>query len=183
MIKEVLVDMDGVLVELRRTLMEMDGYDCPLTWESELKSRMRNPKDDFFFISMEKNVKHDCFYRAYPMPDFSIMKEMIHDLKNRGLQVSILSSVGTSKNMVDSIREQKTEWLKKHFGNIDEIFHKVHLVQGAKDKLNHANKSSILIDDYIKTYERFSANDLPVILHTSATETKSQLYKILGENK
>ena len=66
MIKKIYVDMDGVLVELSRTLAFYDGYEDQTAWIID-KTESGNSIWDVYFESMERHIDDGVFKNADPM--------------------------------------------------------------------------------------------------------------------
>jgi FMN phosphatase YigB (HAD superfamily) len=80
---------------------------------------------------------------------------------------TVLSTPANSKFS----KEGKKIWLARELGkNVPFIF--------SKDKFEHANPESILIDDYEKKYKNWIAHGGIGILHKSASQTIAELKKL-----
>lgn len=81
----------------------------------------------------------------------------------------------TGRSMTASIRQQKHEWLQKHFSGAP-----VHIVVDGADKQHYAKPNYILIDDKKDNITQWKAAGGIGILHTNMYNTIDQLKKILG---
>lgn len=88
-INKIYIDMDGVLVNLEETLIQMEspyGLDInscqiPVKW-----------KEHPFIYLMQKHINSHPFIWAKPTPEFSELKMIMYQWRKRGIDVEILSS-------------------------------------------------------------------------------------------
>ena len=170
-------DSDGVLYDFTTAFARMDGYDYVGRWFEMIQS-----KNMTLFEYMDHNGKFDTFSKdglfkvGNPCNDANRLLNHLYELRNTyNLKLNILSALPYNKSYVDIVRKDKMEFFERM--GILELFDNIILCNGSKDKLNYANKHSILIDDFDRTETRFKNINAPFILHRSFKDTKSQLDK------
>lgn len=152
MIKNIIFDMDEVLVNLSQHLAKLDGYDSQVLWyihKFETDGYNTYPK------SIERHLESSkCFENCPPMPYYESMKKLIRRLYDKGFKISILSSC-MDKDYSDEITRQKNVWLRKYYADEMHMFNEINIVRGSSLKINYVDENSILIDDYLKTQKSF----------------------------
>lgn len=147
---KVYFDMDGVLTMLDQLLADNRG---------ETESR-----EEVITRLCEERGHHWIFENAPVSPTLGEMKSLMREIKAKGHQVEILTSLGLpSKDHPGCAGriEGKRVWLGKHLSNelIDGIVSEVHMVHSCELKGNFGETSSILIDDqYDPNIVSFEAN-------------------------
>ena len=160
------LDMDGVLADFHKAYYfdrVQDG-----SWD---KIRFRT-------MVME----HKVFETLDFMPNTQILLNYVDDLvKNHGLEVEILTSVGTfNVEQGAEAQRQKRNWLWAHG-----ILYKFNFVRTKSEKANYANPNSILIDDSSGCILPFNEAGGHGILHDDKNYeyTLSKLKKIVFEHE
>lgn len=148
--KILLLDMDGVLVQLHDLYLEIFG------------------NLDFNRDNFNKAVfEHKIFEIAKPTNEFAEIMNTVNQCRYN-TQIAILSSLGTSDENPTrqvEIRRQKHAWVKQYINFDIPIF----LVSNKKYKCHFANKFTYLIDDTpsnIHEFENFGGRG---IIHTHDT--------------
>jgi hypothetical protein len=101
------------------------------------------------------------------MPDAHELLNHVQHLHNNGLNVEILTSMGTfDEHQGKCAREQKQVWLDKH-----KIPYKANFVRSKAEKAQYANNQTILIDDSIGCIAPFIEASGHGILHVNATDS------------
>ena len=144
--------MDGVLADFDSTYFHKD-YDV----YGDVKTKDR--------IRFRQAVMHGkLFEKLDMMPNAKKLLDVVRDLFTRGLEVEILSSVG-SKDVRHGkeAATQKTNWLLNH-----NIKYPRNFVTSFSEKANYANHNSILIDDRPDCIKYFTNAGGYGILHTDS---------------
>lgn len=151
------LDMDGVLADFNKEYTKLDPA-------KKDRKRFRDA------------VLHDSIFEKLDlMPDAHELLNHVHHLANGGLNVEILTSMGTfDENQGKCAREQKLVWLSKH-----NIPYKANFVRSKSEKAQYANNQSILIDDSIGCIAPFIEACGHGILHVNATDSIRILDAIL----
>lgn len=175
------IDMDGVLVDLDKTLAAIDGFTCPLAWfRREFTGITENSIRDFYYNKIKVSLEdRKVFEEAEPMADFMQMFSFILRLKSNGYQVNILSSK-MKNELSDEVYRQKMIWLERQ--NLTKIVDNIYIVNGQEDKVNYSSANSLLIDDLQFTCDLMSKAGFKTINHRSATQTIKEfgaLYKLV----
>lgn len=148
MIKKIYVDMDGVLVDLSRTLAFYDGYEDQTTWIMD-KIESGVSIWDMYFESMERHIDDGVFKNADPMENYIDLICTLLEIRDNypDVEFEILSSK-CSVHYSDKIEQQKLEWLKRNVSKFH-LFSDYHFTTSGKSKLEYlkAEPDSILIDD------------------------------------
>jgi len=153
------IDMDGVLADFDLGSRQALGDDKDTISTKEFWKRVNN---------YNKNVAP--FFENLPaMKDaFTLMRFITNNFDN----YFVLTASGyTPKN----VEEQKRNWVRKVFSPLL----KVVIVKKSADKAQYAGPDSILIDDRNKSIDPWKKAGGIGILYTSATDTITQLKKII----
>lgn len=160
---KVYLDMDGVLANFNKKYEELFGV------FPEEVSR----KEEHFQSNWKAFVLGNNFTQLELMPDAQQLLDYARELEKSGIAVEILSSSG-GKEMHDTVRIQKMIWLSKH-----DITFPINIVPGGHLKAKYAlSPWYILVDDTPRVIEGFKNAGGTGILHSSATESISQLQKL-----
>jgi 5'(3')-deoxyribonucleotidase len=145
------LDMDGVLAD----------------FDKEFHKNGRQPHDRQRFRDAVLNDK--LFEKLDMMPDAHIL--LAHVSKIRGIQVEILTSLGTNDPFqAEEAKKQKLNWLRRH-----NIHYSANFVRSKPEKAKFASKTSILIDDSPGCVDPFVEKGGIAILHKDARSTISIL--------
>lgn len=147
------LDMDGVLADFDSTYFSKE-FDIYGDVKTKDKSRFRQA------------VLHGkLFEQLDMMPHAMKLLDVVRDLYTRGLEVEILSSVGSSEiRHAKEAANQKTNWLLKH-----NIKYPRNFVNTFSEKAKYASHDAILIDDRPDCIKYFTNAGGYGILHTDAT--------------
>lgn len=153
-------DSDGVIADFPKKILEITGKDIKDLNKKTLWESVSN---------YNKNV---CpFYESLDMMEDA--DELLSFLEANFEHVKILTAAGYTPS---NAREQKLEWFKKHYPNLDVI-----VVDKGVQKAQYAHSSAILIDDTAKCIDPFREAGGIGILHSDAKSTIEQLNTILNE--
>lgn len=141
------VDLDGVLADFDA------GYEKVFGLRPDKKA------DNVDWAAVRK-IK-DFYLNLPPMPDMHILWSYVSDLKP-----IVLTGVPSS---VPEAPANKKAWVNKHLGPV-EVF-----CCRSSEKCKHANAGDILIDDWTKYRNLWTAAGGIWITHTSAKNTISRL--------
>jgi hypothetical protein len=160
MLKNIYVDMDGVLCNFDKRYFEL--FNEPSSVSREKKEFSKNWTD---FV-MGKNFQTlEVFPGAYDLLNF------LNSLKN--VKLEILSSSGGEKYH-DEVEKQKRIWLINHG-----VTYKPNIVSSRKLKSEFANPDSLLIDDTRDVVKSFIDASGKAILHTDALMTIGIIKQIM----
>lgn len=141
------LDMDGVLAD----------------FDKEFHKNGRQPYDRQRFRDAVLN--DHIFETLDMMPDAHIL--LAHVSKIRGIQVEILTSLGTHDPFQgEKAKSQKIKWLRSH-----NIHYDANFVRSKPEKAKFATKTSILIDDSQGCVDPFNEKGGIGILHKDARTT------------
>ena len=163
-IEKIYVDMDRVLVDFDRGLLELCNF-TPINQDTCAKEQ-----DDQLHLAM-KEVPH--FYgKLKPIEEGLDMFRIIYE--KYGNKCEILSGIPTPDWGILHTKSDKEEWVKKYMG--PEII--VHAVY-RKEKGNYCKGSKyLLIDDSTRNINAWTAAGGTGILHTSQGQTIEILRKL-----
>ena len=167
MLKEIYLDMDGVLCNFAKAYKEMHGDDVfdNLPEDESLK-------DDQWNEFVEKKG----FQTLEPMPDaWQLFVELLNFCNEKGIHLHILSSTGRRESK-EELTTQKTNWLINY--RINNYFNTIIFVPGKALKKDYATEDSLLIDDHKSNVADFISSGGKAILHTSTKDTLEQLYSM-----
>ena len=149
MVKKVYVDMDGVLVDLSRTLALYDGYEDQTTWILDQAVEHNSNIWDMYFASMSRHIDHNVFKNADPMEHYVDLICELLDIRDAypDVKFEILSSK-CSVSYSDKIEEQKRSWLERNVSKFH-LFSDYHFTTSGNAKLEFLKNDpdAILIDD------------------------------------
>ena len=151
------LDMDGVLADFDSTYFHKD-FDV----YGDVKTKDR--------IRFRQAVLHGkLFEQLAMMPHALKLLDVVRDLYTRGLEVEILSSVGSSEiRHSKEAATQKTNWLLKH-----NIKYPRNFVTSFAEKAKYATHDSILIDDRPDCIKYFTSAGGYGILHVDSKVDES----------
>lgn len=152
------VDLDGVLADLDRFMMERIGR----TWNDT------RPHDDEVWKDLQR-------IQALGEPVFEVLEFMPDAMELwsaiQGFKPHILTATGDDYHLV---APEKVRWVKKHLPNHGEII----TVQSSSHKARYARSNRILIDDRMKSIGPWREAGGIGILHTNAQTTLDQLSQL-----
>lgn len=152
MLKNIYVDMDGVLCNFEKRYIELFNEQPGLSREK--KEFSKNWTD---FVKGRNFETLEVFPGAYDLLNY------FNSLKD--VKIEILSSSGGAKYH-NEVERQKRIWLLNHG-----ITYKPNIVSGRKLKAQYATPDSLLIDDTPDVIASFIAAGGKGILHTDASLT------------
>ena len=163
-LSKIYLDMDGVLSDFDREYKEFNGISCEEVW----RDRDRKQFSELWQRFVEAR-------RFEWLPKFSGHDELLEYVRSLGVPVEILSSSGTGE-WHDTVREQKTAWLRRHH-----IEFPVNVVPGKRLKGDFATPTSLLIDDTEKCIDIFRERGGLAILHQNVVDTVRELELIISD--
>ena len=175
----IMVDLDGVLVDLNKGVKGLTGgYDLN-TWKERGRS-MANKKGQVP-QEVSNQTLHNMITDAgsefwAELPWMKDGKKLWGFLKNH--EVHVLSAYRRPKNDPKAFSKKgKSVWVAK---NLKLPASRTHLVvrDQKKDYVTYKGQPCILIDDYAKNIEEFKGQGGTGIVHTSAAKTINTLKKI-----
>lgn len=172
MIKQIYLDMDGVLVDQYSVLAKLINLTTE-QFNEELKNcTTKGTKEAFIIPLILQSIKTKGFELAPPTDFYKVVVEqLLPACKNKNIDVQILSSAMSPNNHNSDIVQQKIKWLKIH--QLDHL--QAHFPLGSKLKQLYATPSSLLIDDYDRNINQWLAKDGIAILHTDTLTTLEKL--------
>lgn len=153
------VDIDGVLADFDAGIFDLMGERIPSPASKEFESRMfaalkqHTADGQLFWETLDKLKDADMLWRYV-----------------KRYNPIVLSSIGDQ----DAADGQKRRWIAKHFGRNT----RVELVRTSAEKAKYATSTSILIDDRSKSIDPWVSAGGIGILHTSASNTITELKKL-----
>jgi len=169
MIKQIYVDMDGVLSDFLKRYKELFSAsperDYPKD-SAEKRTYQRN---------WRKFIEGDNFATLEAMPDLKEGLKYLKELQDDGMEIMILSSTA-NQEFLQEISRQKYEWLQNHDINYHPIF-----VPGKALKRHYSGKDKILIDDTPINIEQWEQEGGIGIRHKNWNDTIKKLNKLLNK--
>jgi len=159
-IRQVFLDMDGVLADFELGLQEMLGHKIDLKGVSDVYDNRKR----------ELTAKH-LFRNLKPMPD---AWKLIDWALNSGIHTEILTAAGTVNRTI--VIKDKIEWIKQHCTDNWVI---IPTFKGSQ-KAAFAHPKAILVDDRERNIELFIEAGGIGILHTTAEDTINKLNDALN---
>ena len=160
-IRQIFLDMDGVLSDFESKITEMLGSKV---WNDDAGHKVY---DDH---KRELTSKH-MFRRMDPLPDAWKLTDWC---LNSGIHTEILTAAGTVNR--ELVVRDKVEWIREH---INPHWTIIPTFKGSQ-KAAFAHKKAVLIDDREKNIDCWVEAGGIGILHTTADETIKQLNEILN---
>lgn len=148
MIKNIYLDMDGVLCDFNKHYTNLFGF---------TPQEARNRKGWVeYTTNWHKFVDNGEFENIPPLDGYDTIlhavAEFRREMENVGkVNIQILTSSG-GKDKYERVAEQKKAWLKKHFIIYDAI-----VVPGRRLKQEYSNPESLIIDDTLDVIEAWRA--------------------------
>ncbi len=165
-IEKIYFDMDGVLADFNRGIVELCGID-------PLNQANKKPEDDDRMWEAVKAVDH--FYdKLEPMEGALNMFNTIYE--KYGDKVEILSGIPKPRRGITTSGEDKTNWAHRLLNeNL-----KVNIVYREEKKNYVTGKGCILVDDLEKNIKEWNKEGGTGILFTSAPEVLEKIAEIEG---
>jgi len=164
MIKNIYLDMDGVLCNFESRYIELFN---------ESPGSMRDRKE--WSVNWTKFIKTEQFKTLDWFPGAHDLLTYIKWCEHQGMNIEMLSSSGGLKYHTE-VMEQKIHWLCDKG-----ITYKANIVPGKKLKTVYANPESVLIDDTSSIIDDFNAAGGYGILHKEVGETLTILRGLLDK--
>jgi len=163
MIKNIYLDMDGVLCDFTRRYVELFG---------KMPADARDAKE--FNPNWERFIKEQQFRTLDWHPEGQELLRFIkHSIDHERITIRALTSAG-GKKFHKEVEEQKKFWLAKN-----EFHYEAIVVTNRKMKAEYANEHSILVDDTPDVIEAFNAAGGHGILHTNTADTIRQIKNLV----
>jgi|TARA_R100000027_G_C2244784_1_gene92978 5'(3')-deoxyribonucleotidase len=162
-IRQIFLDMDGVLSDFESKITEMLGSKV---WNDDAGHKVY---DDH---KRELTSKH-MFRRMDPLPDAWKLTDWC---LNSGIHTEILTAAGTVNREI--VVRDKIEWIREH---INPYWTVIPTFKGSQ-KAAFAHKKAVLIDDRDKNIELWIKAGGIGILHTTADNTIKQLNDIINSD-
>lgn len=163
MIKNIFVDLDGVLADFDFRFKELWGKSCREIGDVEMWKRITHYEQsgNTWFLDLPK------------MPDADKLWKFINNIPN----VTIYILTATGHDIIEH-GKQKRLWVKKHFKVSEkDIF----VVPKSEAKAVHADAESILIDDAPRSIDAWVGMGGIGILYTSLDDTIEKLKELTNE--
>ena len=169
------VDIDGVLYDFTAQMASMDGFKYQGRWFEHIQNQ--NMKlHDYIVVKFDEYAQNGLFLNGKACDGAHELVSMLSLLKSKyNLQLNILGALPYNKPYSNTVRCHKISFLKAKgfWSKFDDII----FVYGSKSKLQYANDTSILIDDYPRTKARFDELNAPMVLYKNPVDTMKELAK------
>lgn len=169
MIKEIFVDLDGVLADFNSTFDRVNGLDAIAI--HNMSDQEMQKRRNLLYDTLPDFVEKGYWVDLNPVSDFELGVGFLRQLD---IPIRILSSTSSIENLFEKVKSQKLQWLKTYNIEFEPIF-----VPGKKLKLSYAQEGNILIDDSLDTIENWGAREGMGIHHMSWEKTIAELKKLL----
>ena len=161
-IRQIFLDMDGVLADFESKITEMLGEKV---WNTDAGHAVYDAH------KRELTAKH-MFRKMDPLPD---AWKLVDWCCNSGIHTEILTAAGTVNR--ELVVRDKIEWIREH---INPYWTIIPTFKGSQ-KAVFAHKKAVLIDDRDKNIECWVEAGGIGILHTTAENTIKQLNELIAE--
>jgi hypothetical protein len=159
--KSIYIDIDGVLSNFDKKVEDLGWNPTILDTDQEYKTKFWKYLNEATENGLQFWSDMELLPGAKKLWDFV-----------KPYHPTILSSFGK----LEKAKEQKTSWIRKHFGYVPVI-----LVRKSKDKALFACNRAILIDDREKSIIPWIEKGGIGILYTSAESAIEELQRVLGD--
>jgi len=159
-IRQLFIDMDGVLADFESGLSEVLGH----------KVRLSDVADVYNDRKREVTSKH-LFRRLKPLPD---AWKLVDWALNSGIHTEILTAAGTINRTI--VIKDKIDWIKEYCTDHWII---IPTLKGSQ-KAAFAHSKAVLIDDRQRNIDCFVEAGGIGILHTTAENTINKLNDIIN---
>lgn len=190
MIKTVYLDLDGVLYDLMKSIMEYDGFDDSELWHNHIHST-KMTFQQYISDAMLKYRMCGLFSKGDIIPDGEKLLADLIEYKNiYNFKIIVLTALyGTMEHYSESsklrISYDKVFWLQNTLldgKSIYDYIDEVKIVSTWKDKIDYATDDSILIDDYVGTKMLFDQADMKFIHFKNYEDSISEFKNhVVGE--
>ena len=165
-VKEVFVDLDGVLANFSKGFKDKYGFEI-----TDFNSRTKEEKE-----SHEKMWPKDALFLDMPVLEGAVALLLL--IEELGYVPTILSSCGKHDPRANA--EDKKIWIETYFPFFE--FKDFKWVAKSKHKGKYAvDKNSILIDDFHICVEVWEEAGGTAIHYTTYEETKDEIIKVLSD--
>ena len=162
-VRQIFLDMDGVLADFESTCSEMLGLKI---WNTEEGHKLYDQNKRML------TAKH-MFRQLDPMPD---AWKLVDYCINSGIHTEILTAAGTVNRTI--VIKDKIDWIRRH---IHPYWIVIPTFKGSQ-KASFAHKKAVLIDDRQENIDHWVEAGGIGILHRSADGTIEQLDYIINTN-
>ena len=159
-VRQLFIDMDGVLADFESGLSEVLGH----------KVRLSDVADVYNDRKREVTSKH-LFRRLKPLPD---AWKLVDWALNSGIHTEILTAAGTVNRTI--VIKDKIDWIEEYCTDHWII---IPTFKGSQ-KAAFAHSKAVLIDDRQRNIDTWVEAGGIGILHTTADETIKQLNEIIN---
>ena len=160
-VRQIFLDMDGVLADFQTTCSEMLGLKI---WNTDEGHKL------YDLNKRELTAKH-MFRRLKPLPD---AWKLVDYCLNSGIHTEILTAAGTVNRTL--VIKDKIDWVREH---IHPSWIVIPTFKGSQ-KAAFAHKKAVLIDDRQRNIDTWVEAGGIGILHETADETIKQLDEIIN---
>ena len=174
-IHTIYLDMDGVLVDHYGYLAESLNITKQAFIDQLTSFKTKEEKENYIIPLILNSIDDESFIKSKPTKEFNQFLRLIEHWLNLGIDVQILSSTMQEHGRNNEIKRQKQIWLSQN--GLDHI--RANFVKGSKYKQDYADQNCLLIDDYKRTIDQWSAWEGAVgIHHTDMITTLKQLKQL-----
>jgi hypothetical protein len=166
---KIFCDMDGVLVDFDKGILQLTGGLSFETYVNSKKASGNNGIKDIFNLI---NNNGSIWWATLPwMKDG---KELWNFIKNKK---PVILTAGAKKYTGEIAEKGKKDWVLKNLGGATEVI----VTNNGKQKQMYANPNYILIDDLNSNIQEWINKGGIGILHKNTESTISELQRILGK--
>ena len=162
-VRQIFLDMDGVLADFQTTCSEMLGLKI---WNTAEGHKL------YDLNKRELTAKH-MFRRLNPLPD---AWKLVDYCMNSGIHTEILTAAGTVNRTL--VIRDKIDWIRRY---ISPYWIIIPTFKGSQ-KAAFAHKKAVLIDDRQRNIDAWVEAGGIGILHKTADDTIEQLDNIINTN-
>ena len=161
----VMLDLDGVMVNLDKKIQEVFGTDYKNVPSNVLWNTLG--EIDNLFLNLE------------PMPSYLTLFNYLQQLHNTGvIKLEILTSLPYSTKKLVTSKQDKTEWVRQY---LDKNIKVNTVVGGAKKAKFVTQPTDILIDDLERNITAWQNAGGVGILHKSVAYTMAAIGQVVGD--
>ena len=160
-VRQIFLDMDGVLADFQTTCSEMLGLKI---WNTDEGHKL------YDLNKRELTAKH-MFRRLNPLPD---AWKLVDYCLNSGIHTEILTAAGTVNRTL--VIRDKIDWIRRY---ISPYWIIIPTFKGSQ-KAAFAHKKAVLIDDRQRNIDAWVEAGGIGILHKTANDTIEQLDEIIN---
>ena len=170
-IKLILIDMDGVVADFVKYFEEETGV--PISYYEGVEEK----RDEFKALKKTLIVEKNMFEALEPMVDATILLEGLEEIAKEYKNVSLKFMTAVGDYDTETSARQKRNWVLKHAPDIEFDY-----CVKSHEKAEHADETTVLIDDRKKCIIPFEEAGGIGVLHINAKDTLRQIRKVLDEN-